>query len=347
VPGFESITDQIRPALILNTFIRNGVIPHALLFTGMAGVGKQAAARTFAMACNCLENRPDESSVNSKKPVSSEKPESAGPCGVCSSCRKILSNSHPDVIEIKPSGPYIRISQVRDLCEILAFKPYEARIRAVIISDAQTMNTAAGNALLKLLEEPPDRTILILTATEKSDLIQTIASRCQHIRFNPLSRKKLAERLVKSKGVDQSSAGILAAMASGSFSHTPALSDKSRIKKRDWLLNEIESLSLKETGKCLAFAERLSRDRDDFLDSLEIFQIWFRDIAVFKYYPDKIVFMDISDKTQTASLRHNEKVLISKFNEIRVARKNILANANLRLTSEILVLRLVQSNSPG
>lgn len=346
MPGFKSITDQIRPALILNTFIRKGAIPHALLFTGMEGVGKQAAAKTFAMACNCLGNSPDESSVNSRKPVSSEKPEIYGPCGVCSSCRKILSNSHPDIIEIKPSGPYIRISQVRDLCELLAFKPYEARIRTVIISDAQTMNTAAGNALLKLLEEPPERTILILTATEKSDLIPTIASRCQQIRFNPVSRKRLAEMLVESKGIEPADAGIFAAMANGSFNRALALSDKSRLKKRDWLVNEIESLSLKETGKCMAFAERLSKDKEDFLDSIETLKIWYRDIAVFKYYPGKSIFFDLSDKTKTAFLRHTEKDILSKFDEIRIARKNILANANLRLTAETLVLRLVQSNSP-
>ena len=342
MPGFESITDQIRPALILNTFIGKGAIPHALLFTGLEGVGKQAAAKAFAMACNCLRNSSDELPVNSKKPVISGKPESNGPRGVCSSCRKILSDSHPDIIMIKPSGPYIRISQVRDLCELLAFKPYEARIRTVIISDAQTMNTAAGNALLKLLEEPPERTILILTATEKSDLIPTIASRCQHIRFNPLSRKRLAEMLIESKGIEPADARIFAAMANGSFNRALALSDKSRLKKRDWLVNEVESLSLKETGKCMAFAERLSRDKEDLLESLDTLKIWYRDIAVYKYCPEKIVYSDLSDKTKTALLRHTEKDLLSKFDEIRIARKNILANANLRLIAETLVLRLVQ-----
>jgi len=347
VSGFESITDQIRPALILNTFIRKGAIPHALLFTGTEGVGKEAAAKAFAMACNCFGRTPHVSSANSQQSDLTGKPESDGPCGICSSCRKILSNSHPDIIEIKPAGPYIRISQVRELCEILAFKPYEARIRTVIISDAQTMNKAAGNALLKLLEEPPERTILILTSTEKSDIIPTIASRCQHIRFNPLSRKKLAEMLIENKGIEPAEAGIFAAMANGSFTRALALSDKSRIKKRDWLVNEIETLSLKETGKCLAFAERLSREKEDLLDSLEILNIWYRDIAIFKYYPGKIIFSDISDKTKTASPRHTEKDLLSKFDEIRGARNNILANANIRLTAETLVFRLVRSNCAG
>jgi DNA polymerase-3 subunit delta' len=347
VSGFESITDQIRPALILNSFIRKGAIPHALLFTGTEGVGKEAAAQAFAMACNCLGRTPYASSVNTPKPDLTGKPESGGPCGICGSCRKILSNSHPDIIKIKPAGPYIKISQVRELCEILAFKPYEARIRTVIISDAQTMNKAAGNALLKLLEEPPERTILILTATEKSDIIPTIASRCQQIRFNPLSEKRLAEMLIESKGIEPSEAAIFAAMANGSFTRALALSDRSRIKKRDWLVNEIETLSLKETGKCMAFAERLSREKDEFLDSLEILNIWYRDIAISKYNPGKSIFSDISDKTKAASPGHTEKDLLSKFDVIRGARKNILANANLRLTAETLVFRLAQGNSTG
>ena len=91
------------------------------------------------------------------------------PCGCCKSCRKIQTGNHPDIIQVKPFGPLIRIGQIRDLCRILAMKPYEARYRVVIISHAQAMNPAAGNALLKVLEEPPDRTILILTAMQATD----------------------------------------------------------------------------------------------------------------------------------------------------------------------------------
>ncbi len=97
----------------------------------------------------------------------------------------------------------------------------------------------------------------------------------------------------------------------------------------------------------MAFAERLSKDKEDFLDSIETLKIWYRDIAVFKYYPEKSIFFDLSDKIKTALLRHTEKDLLSKFDEIRIARKSIMANANLRLTAETLVLKLVQSVCPG
>ena len=342
MPGFESITDQRRPTRILTAFLRKGTIPHALLFTGIEGVGKQTAARIFAMTCNCLGDGQEQPPVNSGKTGLPDNHKISEPCGICSSCRKILSNSHPDIIQIKPSGYNIRISQIRDLCGILSLKPYEAKIRVVIISDAQAMNMAAGNALLKILEEPPDRTILILTATEKTDLISTVSSRCQNIKFNPVSRKKIAQMLFESKGIDPVAADIFAGMSNGSLSGAFNISSSKLLRKRDWLISELESLSLKDTGRCLLFAERLSKDKDDFLDSLETINIWFRDMAVFKHYPDKIIFIDLSDKMQTSYKKHSEKSLILKSEEIRIARQAIRANGNLRLTAETLVLKLVQ-----
>lgn len=342
MPGFESITDQIRPTRILTAFLRKGTIPHALLFTGIEGVGKLAAARMFAMACNCLGNGQEQPLVNSGHTGSTDNYKISEPCGICRSCRKILSNSHPDVIHIKPSGYNIRISQIRDLCEILSLKPYEAKVRVIIISDAQAMNMAAGNALLKILEEPPDRTILILTAVEKTDLISTVSSRCQNIKFNPVSRKNIAQILSESKEFGTVDADIYAGMSKGSLSGALKISSKKLLRKRDWLISELESLSLKDTGRCLAFAERLSKDKDDFLDSLETINIWYRDLAIFRRYPDKIVFIDLSDKMQISHKKHSEQSLVTKFEEIRMARQAIRGNINLRLTAETLVLKLVQ-----
>ena len=142
MPGFGSIIDQKQPIQILTTLIKKGTIPHALLFTGIEGVGKLAAAMTFAMACNCTTQL-----YNQKK---SE--DISGPCDQCRSCKKIRSGNHPDIIHIKPSGHYIKIAQIRSLCQTLAMKPYEARLRVVIISDSQAMNPQAGNALLKFCQ---------------------------------------------------------------------------------------------------------------------------------------------------------------------------------------------------
>ncbi|UCE54026.1 MAG: hypothetical protein JSV31_00865, partial [Desulfobacterales bacterium] len=164
MPGFTSIVDQERPIRILTALLYHGTLPHALLFTGIEGVGKREVAIALALACNCLKkNSGYTPEINKTRVIIGQRIHdpysSVGPCGSCKSCRKIESGNHPDIIQVKPRGPFIKIAQVRALCDTLAMKPYEASTRVVIIHDAQSMNPAASNALLKILEEPPERTI--------------------------------------------------------------------------------------------------------------------------------------------------------------------------------------------
>lgn len=341
MPGFGSIIDQEQPIQILTTFIKKGTIPHALLFTGIEGVGKLAAAMTFAMACNCITQMQNEKKAQNE----------SGPCDQCRSCKKINSGNHPDIIHIKPSGHFIKIAQIRSLCQTLAMKPYEARLRVVIISDAQAMNPEAGNALLKVLEEPPDHTILILITMQRSDLLPTIVSRCRHIRFSPISQKILEALLVQEKGVDPDEAIIIAAMANGSFTKAVSMSQTNWINKRNWLIKAIgldqpESLSSKPLALILAFSERLSKNREILLDSLEIIKSWLRDLVIYKYYPEKIINKDLADKIQYASQKVTVKSLLLQTEAIQSAQKNIQSNANLRLTLDVMATRLARlSNS--
>ena len=351
--GFESIIDQQKPLRILSTLFRNGNIPHALLFAGIEGVGKKTSAKAFAMACNCAaQTRNAGSGVRDeeKTRVTSDPQKPDGlhelihSCGCCRSCKKIESDNHPDIIFVKPSGAFIRINQIRTLIHTLSMKPYEADLRVVVVSDAQTMHPAAANALLKVLEEPPDRTILILTAEHISDLLPTIASRCQHIRFNPISRTHLAAMLVEREGIDPDNAAIFATMANGSFakavSMTRPKTRESWLNRRNWLLNELGALFSKPVGFHLAFAEQLSKNREVLSDSLEIIKSFLRDLVIFKYYPEKITNKDLTDMIQYASDKMPVASLLSKIKDVQTAQKNIRANANLRLTLEVLIIRL-------
>ena len=117
MPGFESIIDQKRPIRILTTCLRDGNIPHALLFTGISGIGKRTTARLFSKACNCEALA---SGVSRKRL-------DGIPCCRCRSCRKIKSGNHPDIIHIKPSGNIIKIAQIRNLCHTLSMKPYDVK----------------------------------------------------------------------------------------------------------------------------------------------------------------------------------------------------------------------------
>jgi DNA polymerase-3 subunit delta' len=348
--GFKSILGQEQPIRLLTTLLQNGTLPHALLFIGIEGVGKRTAAMALAMACNCKALEPEQFSermkIRSDGDIPSDQIKTISPCGRCNSCRKIESGNHPDIIVLNPSGPFIRIGQIRELCGTLAMKPYEARLRVVIISDAQTMNPSAGNALLKMLEEPPDQTILILTALQTSDLLPTIVSRCQHIRFYPVSRKNLESLLIKRYRANPDEAEIIAILANGSVSKAVSMINSINrvnwISRRIWLINEVESLPAMSMGSRMVFAEKLSKRKEILAESLEVIKIWFRDLVVCNYHPEKIINRDLKDRIHRASKKMKVTSLISKINDVESAQKNIQANTNLRLTLEVLIMRLAK-----
>ena len=347
MPGFESLINQERPIRILTTLLQNGTLPHALLFTGTAGVGKQAAADALAMACNCqgaipefhAEDPSGQTPANSSGSINSI---AVNACGVCKSCRKIAAGNHPDIIRIKPAGHFIKIDQIRSLLQNLAMKPYEATTRFAILSEAQAMNAAASNALLKILEEPPQRSMLILIADQKSDLLPTIVSRCQHVGFNPIPKEIIAAWLENKHGLEQPAADILAAMDNGSFSKAQMMIKDNWLQHRKWLIDEMIRLSQQPIARLLALAEKLSKQEGKLAESLEIIKVWFRDRIVCQYDDAKIINRDVADKFKNASQKNNLTELLSKVDAVQKTQNRLAANTNLRLTLESLLIKLAQ-----
>ena len=347
MPGFESIVDQEKPVRLLSNIIQKGKIPHALLFTGIEGVGKRKAANIFAMACNCLAATFPNQLFSDQSNNHAGKDSPPSPCGVCKSCRKIISGNHPDVISIQPEKAHIRIGQIRDLCHMLVMKPYEARYRVVIISDAHTLNPEAGNAMLKVLEEPPDRTVLVLTAHHLHDLLPTIASRCQHIRFNPISHDALMDVLVTKEGVSAQEADLLATLAKGSLMRAVSLVSSGWIEQRNWILHLIGKESLGQSPMdrvttLLAFSEKLAQEKDRLENALEILKIWFRDLMVYPLSPDMVVNKDLSHTLKQWTEKTTTDDLILAYDAIQSAQKKISGNANPRLTLDVMMMSLTE-----
>ena len=333
--------DQDRPFQILKNLFEKASIPHALLFTGLAGVGKRTTADAFAMICNCT-------AITATQGISATGSVPFASCGKCSSCRKIIAGNHPDILHIKPAGQYIKIAQIRGLIETLAMKPYEAQLRVVIIAEAQSLNPSAGNALLKMLEEPPDRTLLILTAPQKTDVLPTIVSRCQIVRFNPVPRESIAADLTETHNMLPENAKVLSAMADGSMNRAIELHRSGWLRYRDWLIDasgceEIEKISTRPTGMLLAFAEKLFVRKTQVALALETMLTWLRDIIVCRHDPERVVNTDLIDKLRKVSQKMSEAVLLEKMEIILAAQKEIDANSNLRLTLEVMMLRLART----
>jgi DNA polymerase-3 subunit delta' len=219
-------------------------------------------------------------------------------------------------------------------------KPYEARRRVVIITDAQAMNPAAGNALLKMLEEPPVRTILILVASHTSDLLPTIVSRCQQLRFKPISSKDLELVLIKKHGLDAGDARIITTMAGGSLSRALRMHRAQWINRRNWLIREMDSLSTGSVNHLLAFGEQLSKNKDFLQDSLEVMKSWLRDLVVGQLNPERAINQDLVAKIRQTSPKMSLAALLEKIDTIQATQNAIQAGTNLRLALEAMVLKL-------
>ena len=336
--GFDQIHDQQRPLRLLAAFIRKDRLPHALIFSGVDGVGKKSTAMALAQICNCERLKAGGEIRDGARPVQAGAVPAA--CGSCRSCRWIESGNHPDVVRIDPIGTIIRIDQIRGLIDTLAKKPFGQGLRVAIIAGAHAMNPEAGNALLKMLEEPPAGTILILTAPQTTDLLPTIVSRCQHIRFRPLKASTLAGLLTQKEGIDAPAAAIVARMAGGSYTRAVAMYQDSWIARRQWIVGEISALKAQTTVQRMALAEQLAALKGSLPDALECILHFYRDLLVWHYDPGKIINHDLEVVIARAAAGLGAGTLIARIRATQDALKRLRGNANPRLTMETLLLQL-------
>lgn len=293
------------------------------------------------MACNCAALRGQAIISGNATPIDrgplSEEPLN---CGECRSCRKILKDRHPDIINIHPSGAAIKIDQIREVNRRLALKAHEAALRFVVIRNAEKMNTEAGNALLKMLEEPPEKTIFILISRQASDLLPTVVSRCRHIRFNPVSVASLSRFLTEKYDLDSNNAGIIAEMANGSPQRAIMLQETDWFFWRVRLIETFSELHLKPVSVRLAFSEYLAGAKEKLGDVLDIFQSWYRDLIVFPNAPERIINKDMRQTIGTLSRQWPRALLLERLDMLRIARRRIETKANLRLVIDTLILKV-------
>jgi DNA polymerase-3 subunit delta' len=305
------------------------------LFTGIEGVGKQTAAAEIAMALNCADTQADKKG----------RPDPSRACGTCPPCRQIRSNSHPDVFTVAPQNNLLRIDQIRKMIHTLAMKPFNARHRVVIIANAQTMNPEAANALLKILEEPPQQTLLILTAPNRSELLPTIVSRCRQIAFEPLASEDLRILLADKLAMDQRQAYKIAAMAGGSYAKARMLADDAWQYRRGWILRAAGldapgELNHRPATVALAFSAQLAQQKDKVPDLLDMLKTWIRDLTIHPYQPGRIINRDRKHLIDAIRSDMDETRLLDLWDAVEKAQKDIAARANLRLTLDVMALRM-------
>jgi DNA polymerase-3 subunit delta' len=217
---FRAITGH-RPLLeLLARATSRDTLPPSLIFAGPEGVGKRLTAVALAQALNC------------DRPLST--PAGRDACGECTPCKRIARGVHADVLVVEPgdSGS-IKIEQVRDAIDRAGYRPFEGRRRVVIIDDADALGIQAQDAILKTLEEPPPASVFVLVTNRPDLLVPTVRSRCQQLRFGPLSPGDVAAVLERDHDMSAPEAYAAAASSDGSLGRALDGSAEDAIEARD------------------------------------------------------------------------------------------------------------------
>ena len=210
--SFADLVGQEHISRTLSRAVTSGQTSHAYLFTGPRGTGKTSTAKILARALNCAEGP------------------TLTPCGVCDSCRSISDGSSMDVFEIDAASNR-GIDEIRDLRESVKFAPTEGHYKIYIIDEVHMLTTEAFNALLKTLEEPPERVIFILATTEPHKVPATIQSRCQRYDFHRITVTEIRDRLIyvckeSDIAAEEDALGIIAAQADGGMRDALSILDQ-------------------------------------------------------------------------------------------------------------------------
>jgi DNA polymerase III subunit delta' len=300
------VLGQRRVKLLLRNSMQTGRLPHAYLFHGPEGVGKDAMAIEFARVLHCETGNPEA-------------------CGTCPSCVKMATLQHPDVHLItalplgkneergdgpfdrltpddmkavrsellaKAEDPYHRISipratgikvnSIRDIRREAPLTSAGKKRRIFIIANADMMADVAANTLLKTLEEPPAHCMFILTTSYRDELLQTILSRCQQVRFDPLSDQQIQEGLTSRDGLEANQAALLARLAGGSYTRARELTGDDLMSEREHVLEFVRRAVVSHHADVGRIIDTVTdeKDRTRVTRFLHLLLLWFRDALV-------------------------------------------------------------------
>ena len=277
------VIGQARAVRVLTDWVEKDRIPHALLFLGTSGTGAVAAALDFVQALHCRSD-------------------GAVACGHCPACHKVETRNHPDSNMLFPfarrveeddmqaallevwQSPYhysppgdnetIAIDRVRQMQRQFAHSAFAGGWRTALVLHAEQMRAEAANAMLKILEEPPDRSLMILVASPKDALLPTILSRCQFVKFPALLPADISTGLA-AQGVDPTTADFIARTCGGDFRRAMAMTDGHVADRQDRAFRFLDALLWGQDERTFEALAKL--DREEALEILAGVEVWLRD----------------------------------------------------------------------
>lgn len=328
IVGHKTIVSYLQQSL------ENEKVGHAYLFTGPRQIGKNTVAQYFVNSLIC------DGLNKGSGPV---------PCGQCEYCRQMANKMHPDFFYVsreinEKTGKLkknISIEQIRQLQNKLSLHSFLNSYKVAIIDQAESLSLEAANSLLKTLEEPSPKTVIILLASNLVVLPQTIASRCQVIKFLPVGSKEILEHLQTLK-VERKKAKAIAELAFGrpgmaiSYTTEPENYDDFLEKVNQFIL--LLKSGLSQRFKLISEMDELS-DVNSLKESLVTWSKVLRDIFLIKYSaPNLVSNVKSFSELEKISAGYNFETLIKILGEINLTKRYLDANVNPKLALENLVL---------
>ena len=325
-------------------------LPGAMLFTGEEGIGKRLFALEVARALNCRTPKDNEA------------------CGVCSSCLRIgklnypmrddpdewtqiIWTNHPDVGLVVAPKRVLRVEQMRQIEKEANFRPFEGKARVFLIDEADKLNDASANALLKVLEEPPRTSHLILITARPAMLLPTVLSRCQMIRFSPLTPDEIESHLIKNN-IDLKTARLRARAAGGSMGRALSGDLVTFTSQRKAMLKVLNSLVLSnDRAQLLRSAEQLNEAqyKDEFEERLDVLETLIRDAWMLSLGVDtsRIVNEDLSAELKEIAQKLDPARAGDWILQIEDLREQLIVNINRKVTVDSLFLVMAGDVAAG
>ena len=346
---FDDLVGQMAVSQTLKTQLISGKLSHAYLFTGSRGTGKTSSAKILAKAVNCLN------------------PQDGNPCNCCSACQAIDSGSCMDVLEIDAASNN-GVDNVRDLRDDAIYTPSQVKMRVYIIDEVHMLSISAFNALLKIIEEPPEHLLFILATTELHKVPATILSRCQRFSFRRISQEDIASRLQyvayqENIDLDDSAARVLARLADGGMRDGLSLLDQCASATTGELTSEkvysclgiagirecgslMQHIADHDTPKALALMNRLYADGKDMGALLDELACLTRDFMILKTAPQEGISMlsgvASDEEVKALSCRFSSGELVRMLGIIQQTAAGFSRSASRRMDAELCVVSLCQ-----
>ena len=337
--GLTQLTDNLQNA------IKHNKISHAYLIQGEKLSGKRMIADIFARALQCEAGK---ASSEHQETLFEMPSEATGPrpCNQCRSCKQAINGNHPDIIYVTHEKPnVISVDNIRQQVNgDIDIKPYSGDYKIYIIDEAEKMNVQAQNALLKTLEEPPSYAVILLLATRAEAMLQTILSRCVVLNTKPVPDDLIKHYLMQKVEIPDYRASICASFARGNVGRAIELASNEVFDHmKSSVLGLLKHITELETNQIAAEVKKITEEKFDTNDYLDLCFIWYRDVLLYKACGGfgsscPVIFKEELTALESAAKYYHYEAIERIIHAIDRARSRIAANVNFDLTMELMFL---------